>query len=331
MKKLITIILTILTTYTLGATMTTQLAKSKKFPIYKLDITTFGCGYDFRVNDVSIQYNRFEGGNVVEIPVNDFMINGKNTISMYLYSSGNTDKPATHEQECTAKVSLNLTYPALDISHTLATMSYQAPANQLKAQMSDTNKNQDVYTIDSNNNYQQSDNSGDIKVSKTEITAIKGIKGPSVKLDRAIVIPNVGLPQWAWEHSDVIKNDPETKASLMKQYDLLMHSIETKNFDKVKDIFDERDHELSLAYPSNKPKGGTLEQLIQAANNPNLKLLPFDPKQDGDLYIYANGRLATIQGWDASPVVLFNYKDDSGSKVFYITFRRQNGKWIIAR
>jgi len=35
--------------------------------------------------------------------------------------------------------------------------------------------------------------------------------------------------------------------------------------------------------------------------------------------------------WDATPVVGFNHKDNSGSELSSILFRRQNSQWIISR
>jgi hypothetical protein len=329
-KKLIAIILTILTTYTLGATMMIQPAKPRKFPIFKLNMSVYSCGYDFRINDVAIQYNHYYGGNDVEFPINEFMASGKNTISMYLYPANNAKKLKADDQQCEANLSLNLTYPAFDISHTLASMNYSSPADNLVAQLNNTNKHPEAYTLNSHNDYKVDGQDGDIKVSNIEIKPFKTDRGPGIVLTRTIYIPNDGLPKWAWEDSDKIKNDAATEASLRKEFNMIMHSIQTKNFDNLKGIFDERDKEMNEAYPSDIPSSGTLPELIKDANNPKVELLPLGP-HDGDLYIYAHGKLATIQGWDTTPAVVFNHKDQSGSENYPIIFRRQDGKWIISR
>ena len=337
MLKKIMIILTliIVTTGTCYANEENNSVKNvlKNKPMFNVDVAITGCLYDVRINDVSILTDDEGGPMDTSVPVNEWMQSGDNQLTVYLNPLPNTQKNDT-SQLCKVAVSLSVHSYGSEDKDTIATLTYQSPANALSADLANTEKSSQAGELDSNNFFNP-DKRGDVTVTPVLINKTNNEKNKhEIVLSRTVSI-KLPFPKWAWLSGDKIENTEENKVSLIKQYEAIYLAIRDKNFAALRTMTKLRQKEMMEAYYTSQQDSDTVFNIEKDVNNPVEQLVEFLPTPKVYKYltikIDGHAKLAQMVAWDGGSVIGFNYNDGSGSQSYDFTFGKINGKWVIVR
>ncbi len=275
---------------------------------------------------------------MVEFPVNQWIREGENELSMVIISHDRKNKK--YKENTQVKMSLRVRPSGSDPHHniTLATLEFSgAKANMGKGLEGNAPKTR----LNSKENC-SADQNGDILIGDATIEDIKKI-GDVVS--RKVTLPKIGLPRWAFFDSDNITNiksadlDSDIDDNMNKQlinemlpiYTAIWNALQSKNIAPILPLFEERNREYDAAFYREPGTTARLlaESLQEAATSPTKTLWPIE-SDNIQSQVYDNDKLARLRQNNHNAPVAFNWKG-GGSQEYNIILRKKNGRWIITR
>ena len=300
---------------------------------YSLEIIAKNTKIQVYLNGVKI-YSDYGLGNVyIDYPVNKFIATGKNEIKFKL----NANKDQDYKLKDKAEVEINL-----------KVRNFKTKENYVISTLKYTHNNEDktfgsslvgkynslkAFTIDKE---------GNVEVSTPKMESYNNKFGK--KTGGVIVSQNVYFkttyPKWKFLDSEniiekrmelytidelmEIKERPDIK-ELYNIYTKIHTALKNKNAESIIDMFEERNYETDIAW-GNEP-GTTKDKLLaglkEASQDPQNEIVPF-PHEKFAYKIEDNLKIIKVNaiGWN---------KKTGGSREFSMSFRRENGKWILTR
>lgn len=302
-------------------------------PYFTLRIETKNTLYLAKVNGVVVFDDNRSGDMLnAEIPVNYYMQSGINTISLNLFPNGDSG------------------FEAASISLSLYVNKDEAPESDKKL-ISNIMFNGATYEkgtgielsmpamkLDSTNNFKKSDN-GDVVIQNSKLAP--GVIMPGTLTISQDIEVKTPFPKWGFLSGDDIDfplsykeflDDPEnwknkTLKPLYAEYKNIYDLLNSKNIDKVMELFAERNNEYDIAmyYPKGTYEDKLKKSLTKDLANLTLKIRP---PENGLPYISDSKKLLKL----GSAGLLYFVNDSESSFTNYeILFYKKNGEWFVSR
>jgi hypothetical protein len=272
-----------------------------------------------------------ELGGEMTIPINEWLANGENTVSVKITPLETAKKIVAMGQQCEATISIlvgkNSQPKSADI--VINKLHYISAADKILNSPTNIIGSTTAGKYDSGNNFNAS-HDGDVEIDPMIIKSIKGKYGMGIQLEQKINLP-LSLPKWKWLMSDKIANDEETKKELIKEYHKIWQALHDKNLQLIAPFFKERTTELAEAYYKSFEEMSPIPNLEKEIHNNQVIQGGDIPEEYAYLHIFGNGHLASITRWNGEAAIFFNYKDGGMHDNYDIIFRKQGDKWIITR
>jgi len=304
-------------------------------PYYTLNIETDNSDVFITMNG-ELVFKQFDRGpHRIEVPVSQWMINGKNTLDIKLLASKHDN--LTMHPKTEAKVTLLLKEGGV----------YDKPS-QIVSQV--IYKDKSIENSSEEGKYASFDdfkphNEGDIEISKTEVKFLSvnrtGSTYKIVELTQSITL-ETPFPRWKFMDSDNIIDgnyydlDRAAYNKLRKRKDIeeiyqihldLYNALQRKDLKSVIPLFSERNSEMEIAMYKEKGyyENAIYDSLKRNVNDPEMEMLEFLPHKRF-FYISEGGKTLYIRR-----AVVFNRKDGQGRESYDLLFRKEKGKWILTR
>lgn len=329
-------------------------------PFFSVRVDVSGCRYEVRINDVTVVSDQNGYPVTVNFPVNEYIANGENELTVYLmplvediYEETTTELT----KDCKGFVALQVRQSGTPDSENqeISRIQFNGPVDNPDLLSGSTQ----AVKLDSTNGFAQSEN-GDVSVSevqsvtwafrdniKPEINFPEYFSRPQSKflpIEKGIKVSQnlflkSNLPDWAWLQSEKINAHENVRLELYQEFLSLQNLLLS---DKLSDstlypLFAERTKELSQAYYVSEKEMEPDGIIRCAKDKANYEFLEIEEPIEKEKFsfsvqVYGDNRLAAILTWDGGHRLIYNeVAEDGGSKVFPIIFRKQNGKWIITR
>ncbi len=291
-------------------------------PYFMVGIKVSGCLYDIRINDVTVTEEIRGLPMSADLPVNQFMLSGKNLLSMHLRPIGE-ETELSPSAEVSASLLIRQSGTPRESNQTIASLRYRAGREELEDRIAGSTP---TGKKDSTNGFLSSD-TGDVNVDSIESLSTPDGKGVIIRREIELT---TSIPRWAWLDSDDIPETEETRKELSLQYQKIWDLLKSGNVQgKLPPLFAERTKELATAFYSSEPEMAPngLEEVVA-----NQEYEIADMYLDHALFrILGKGKLARFLFWNGMPLINFNHKTEEMSKNFEIMFRKSGGDWIITR
>lgn len=296
-------------------------------PYYSLEISLEGAKYDLSINDINLLKDKKPSSMRVTLPLNHFLLNGDNEISLKLTHVEIPDVPDGYDISVSGKIALKVRQSGTPeetdkLISLIAFKGYLDKKIDFKAYLTDSIGG---IKLDSKQNFAYVEN-GDVNVSRVTEDYDENTK--TLSLSQKITLPF--LHEWKWSSSNVISDDESSFESLWSEYEKLWQALASKKTNEIDALFEERNEELAKAFYTTSKEMMNKLGLQELVNNEGLKLYELH-KKHSHIEVYAHGRLARILFWDDGPILFFNHKDGTGAVNVPVVFRWQNDQWIICR
>ncbi len=299
-----------------------------KKPYFSIEFTAKRLGVNIYLNDIPIFNIKNTGFMTLEVPVNEYIINGNNEIKAITFPLFNDDDEQNDEYIDGASIDIGLYIREDDaptekkqliskVSITPNNAYLNSPTEQIAIFVDSkenstpisTNKEATILNYPTYGNYKKQ------VVSKWNINNLKS-----------------SLPHWQWQDGELIKNNEDTYKSLLKAYKELHDAFSRKDLAMVKKISLPRSKEFSSAYYlTNTEAGFERSALGKDIDHPSIKLYEKLATDVSTLEVFASGKLARIiDGADIHPILFID--DDSGQ--FYqhqFKWQKNNNEWVLIR
>ena len=315
-------------------------------PYFQVKILADSCTYNVLLNDIIIDSD--EGPMNTTIPVNPYMINGKNTLSIAVQTKKDRNGNPI-DQDCQIKATLEVkTSGNFNDDQIYALNSVAFSGNPASDEMNEQNikgstKEMKLWYNKAQNDFDNTPK-GQVIVENPQIKQGDFFYGydydtqkrqnmQGIEVLSVVTIPNT-LPHWAWLDGETIESNQQTKDELLAIYQKIWHAIETKDFSSIENLFALRDHEMAEAFY--KEKVNTLENIKEDANNPNfhVSIPPNKELLEENTYLNVFGiknQLSSITFNDGAAILAFARNDKSFSNYYSLIFAKINGQWKIIR
>lgn len=304
----------------------------KKKPLFNLNIEASNARYFIFVNGVLVFKEHFSQGQIsTTLPVNHWMHPSDNSIAILVMP----EHDRSVRKGAKVKIELQVGSDGVDgPSQTIATLDFKEKYTEEGFPTKDSSPEG---RFDSLNGFASADG-GDVWVSEVSAQPDLEYQG-AVTYHRELTIPS-SLPLWAFFNSDDLPDydamsDDDYYAArdeLYEEYAAIHAALEEGNIDLVISKLDERNQETDAAFYF---EPGTTENNIRDAlrgayssENHVLAELKADYVQ---LTPEENRKLVSLTREAERSAIGYNMKDGSGSEVYNLVFRKQDGKWIITR
>jgi len=294
-------------------------------PYTEISISANGaCDYQILINDVPIYSDT--GAINTTLPVNQYMINGDNNLSLTIQ-----DK----DINCSVSATLQVRHADdFNSSKDISTISFDG--NPSKPDKKDISKSSPVEKLTYKDNKFIKSDDGYINISQAKLETGKVYYGynydnqkredmAGVKVSQDIILP-IDIPHWAWLDGEKIENNQETKDQLIAIYKTIWKLIQDKDWDKLNKMFALRDKEMGEALYG---EPNTVTNLESSSKDKNL--VTINTKTSNKVMFsneFGDSKFITLTGWNGAGVLIFN-KD--GSTTYNITFAKINGVFVIIR
>jgi hypothetical protein len=136
------------------------------------------------------------------------------------------------------------------------------------------------------------------------------------------------IPRWRWVDSATISDTPETRASLMTEYQRIWELLNARELGGFPALLEERTAEYRQALHADAEAIPADYGLGTAVSDPASRLHGLEP-EDAEFHLYGGGRLAEFTRWDGKPLIVFEEEDIA--RYFRFIFRREGERWIVSR
>ena len=316
--------------------MNTATGSSNDFTNYKkvwftIEFEAQQMGLDIRLNDITVFNIDDTGFTTLELPVNEYLINGDNEISVTVHPLfDDNDEQLDNFVEGT-KVEVGL-YVREDSD----------PSGKRRL-IDKVLIRPEIAYLDSSNEPVarfigdiKSENHTSIQITKdAHVLEYPGYGIYKKQVKTSWLIKNVDtiLPRWAWQDGLIISDDPKTYESLLSAYSELHKAFLNKNLDMIKQIAYSRSKELAIAYYLGEPDDGfAYSGLGKDIDHPTIKLYEKLALEDAKLDILANGKLARItDAGHIQPILFIDHETGQPYLNQFLWYKNTNNEWVLIR
>ncbi len=302
-------------------------------PFYKAYFKAEGVVFGVVVNGVEVYFGSNAAPVTLEIPINQYVRNGKNKLELQLH---------THEQNNQLSISesafIDLEYRLYPDSESdkyvvLNELKYSAKAEKSNDPFAGSSK-EGRYVL--KNGELVSSGSGEIVVSNLNHVVDKNEYDANY-ISHDVHMP-APFPEWAFFGGDEIPDPKQFKTAEQvinglvgapfKELEIIHAALSKQDIDSVMPMFKERNDEMDKAYYY---ESGTYERLLKEAfqedfnNNLILDSLNINIARP----MVSPGRNLMQLGND--PLIRFHTESESVFNKYDIYFRKEGDKWIITR
>ena len=302
-----------------------------KKPWYTIYFKAAGVGIEIRLNDIPVINIENSGMMGLELPVNEYVINGVNELKVITFPifDDNDDQADNHLNG--AKISVGLYVREDGEPEAKRKLITEATITPLNAYSSSDIKS----TITINNDSIDAENTTFDIVKDARILdyPLYGNFKKQVVTSWKSPVLKTGFPEWQWQKGQVIPDTKETYNSLLKEYAKMHKIFETKDLEELKKLSTHRSHETAISmYLKSDEEGFEYAAIHKFMNHPVAELFDEVRTENSRLVIFANGRMATIQtGGGAEPVIYVDYEDEIIHQLKNKWYRNKNGEWVLIR
>jgi hypothetical protein len=141
------------------------------------------------------------------------------------------------------------------------------------------------------------------------------------------------FPRWSWQDGIDISDNESTYESLLQAYGELHQAFATHDLDAVKSIVKYNSRERAIAFHLNDEEAGfdnlSLEKYI---NHSTIKLYEDLALDGAKLEILANGKLARIMdGGDIQPILFVNHETELFYQPQFLWYLNKQNNWVQIR
>ena len=303
----------------------------KDKPVFSVSVENRGAIFEATINGVVINSD-YDGSDFsVDLPVNQFLTSGKNTID--LYSILNIDNGRIVKDSSTI-VTLKIRNKASNEDYNVASIVSSTKGYAINnpglGSTSDVKLNSDRFFYP--------DDKGDVVIGKLSVLPMKNqING--LKYSMTIDM-DIDIPRWRFLDGDSLTyvNDmtdqeyDSARKELVPIYQNIQKAILNGNIERIMPLFKERNTELDAAFyldPGSMEKQ-LFNSLKKTSNDTGLEPADIEEEFLGFRNGYS-GQLSHLVQGSNHPAISFNFKDAMGSLSYDIWFRKEGDKWIISR
>ncbi len=288
-------------------------------------------GLDIRVNDIPVFNIDNTGLMTLEVPINQFIINGDNEIKVIAHPLFDEDDEQMDDFVAGTKVEVGL-YIRDD----------GEPAEKRKlidkvlirpdlAYLDSTHE-----AVDRFSGEEGSENNTEQKVTRdAHVLDYPGYGNFKKQVVTTWDVKNVStnFPRWAWQDGKEIIDDEATYNSLLAAYKVLYDAFQEKDLHKIEDILHTHSSERAVAFHLKDAEAGfdnlSLERFI---DHPTIKLHGELFVEYTKLDIFGNNKLARIMsGAHTQPIAFIDEETDQPYLPQFIWYKNSNNEWIQIR
>ncbi len=288
-------------------------------------------GLDIRVNDIPIFNIDDTGFMTLELPVNEYLINGDNEISVTAHPLFDDDDEQLDEFVEGTKVEVGLYVredgePAekrklIDKVLIRPEIAYSESSNETVAQFIGDMEGKNHTALEVKKDTQVLNYPG-YGIYKKQVTTSWAVKNLITK-----------LPRWSWQDGLEISNNDESYKSLLNAYNALYISFKNKDLDNVKRIAELRSKELAIAYYLGDAEAGfDYSAMGKDIDHPTIKLYEELYLDYTKFELFGNNKMARIMGGaHAHPIVFVD--EETGQPIFnqFMWYKNKNNEWVLIR
>ena len=299
-----------------------QAAEYKK-PEFILALTITGVGVDIRLNDISIESEKYSGHSTMTYEVNPSVIAGVNELKVITFPFMNKEwsegQTKDYHEEAEVKAALYV-HEQGDDNKTLLSQIHLRPGLPLDSMASES------ISIDGLGGVVIDDKS-------------QPLSFPVITFDQQITATRKSLPvqdsflRWAWQDGQVIEDTQENYDSLLAAYREIYEAYKNNDRKKLLELHAPRSAEYAIAnyLDGGVDAGHELMNTGKRLDDPDSELDEFTTAET-KLDIYANGRMARII--DAAEYHPFIFQHKTMDLIHTLKFgfyKNKAGEWVMIR
>ncbi len=288
-------------------------------------------GLNIRLNDIPVFNIDNAGFMTLEVPVNQYILNGDNEIKVIAHPLFDDEGEQTESYVSDTEVKVGLyvredgesseNRKLIDQVLIKPEVAYiedpSTPVAKFIGSVSDENHTPLVISKDA-----QILDYPDYGIFKKQVVTTWGIK--NIKTT---------FPRWAWQDGLDISDNKSTYESLLQAYEKLHQAFARHDLEAVKSIVRYNSRERAIAFHLDNEEAGfenlSLEKYI---NHPTIKLYEELALDGAKLEILANGMLARIMdGGDIQPILFVNHETELFYQPQFLWFLNKQNNWIQIR
>jgi len=275
---------------------------------FKLDFFELAC--EVRLNDVPVFFDQEGGEAIIEVPINEYILSGLNSININLIPAYGDDGFKTNSL-LDLKLCLRNKGDSREIQHTLWHGNYY-PYELACVDLDNTKLDQ-----------LQSQCSHPYHINN------QALKSVGVNSEFEV---DLNLPLWKWLSGEDINNNEENFNSLLHEYKKLYEMLKNKELNNLNNYTLQKANEFASAYfLGDDTEGQHLAGLSSIVTNSDQKLNKFWQK-GMSLTTFANGRLACIADSDGDGPILYLVGSGNTANVLkLIYYKDSNQNWRLIR
>jgi hypothetical protein len=303
---------------------------------FRVEVERSGTYVQAFVNGVTVFESYNMRRSTMQVPVNSSLTSGDNEFVLKVWAAESTDFKMLPEARATARLYV---YDRDGKEHLVSQLAYSEKAGDKFIESSKAG----MYTWDKG--FKEVTAGGELILSPIDVNypqALNGNKVNGTELVQIITMPTK-LPRWKFlDSEDILDKDydllsdeeyealKETQLikDLYAQYDRIHEGLSNNKVDSIIDMFDERSAEFDIAF--NRPIGSFKKGLAEKFKGESLKGGELEAFNHSDSYFYIdrNNKLAYVES-----AISFKRPDSIGGgySTYGMTFRLENGKWILTR
>ncbi len=314
-----------------GKKMNANMLKNK--PIFDIKVESFGVSFYLKVNGVSIMKEMDSFGQIsTTLPVNHWMTPGENSIGIIVFPDEEGEKINPNSY-----VKMELWVQSLGgaaAGHMIASINFSGAGIEKDDATSESSSSG---TLSSEKGFLK-DLNGDVDVKAITTKTTPDFEGVLI-FNRELVVPS-SLPLWKFFDSEKLPDYDEMSDEdyfaaldqLFVEYKKVQDALSVGDVESIVSMARERSLETDLAFYL---ESGTTERRLRASlkgavQDDNLELAELHPDYVS-IRVEDNRRLVRLIRGGETSAVGFNFKSFTGSQSYDFIFRRENGKWIVAR
>lgn len=301
-------------------------------PYYTIEFTAQRLGFEIRVNDIPIFDIDNSGFMTQEVPINEYIVNGTNNITVITFPFFDDDDEQSIEYIDGVTLEISL-YVREDSNKNSGSRELVSQAF-IKPQLACNEKSElEVAILKKIPGSEQDLNITVTKNASTLNFPLYGVFNKQVLISWDVSELEVPFPLWAWHEGQVITDNKKSYKSLLEAYKKIHKAFLEKDLEKVKKINSQRSTELAISYYlGDKGNGFKYTAIGEYVDHPVAELYKQLYIEDTKLDILAKGKLARIMdGAGNHPVVFINDETGQIHSAQFMWYLNKNSEWILIR
>ena len=318
-------------------------------PYVSLEIEGGGTWFSVLVNNIPVYlyYDQDYDPISLEIPINQQLINGKNTIELGLdepvkEADDDEEEEILIGEKCYVKLTIKIKEKGSENSYDLGTVNYNAISGKIyntPEKKYITGSSSDIYLAIVDGKVEKVEKKeAQFYIGEPAIKAdnhsyyganfekeiINKHKGASVSNTFELELPYVNM---IFTEGAKLDYNDATKQELVGVYKNIITYIKNKDCNALYSIFELQMRNAEITLYSSRDNVDIVKKIREKNSNPNFVFYDNIEFDNTYLNIFGNDNLAQLTFWDGSSILGFNSSDGSFSSSFFLTFAKIKGEW----